>query len=76
MNYTDLKVGDTIRILKKPAYWNSRCNGNNPLKMTYPFVGTIKRFDGQDKSAGDISGYGFAMDYIKFELLNGNYEIY
>jgi len=68
----ELKIGDTIRILKKPETWNDALGGENPLykSIEYPYEITIT--DMQDRSiwrpALRCARYGWSAHYT---ILNG-----
>lgn len=78
MKYTDLKIGDRIKILSKPKLWSSGLNENNPLcaNIKYPFEGTIIKIkDCNDHIAADIGNYGWSLENLNFELIQ-EYELY
>lgn len=81
MKYTELKVGDIIRILEKPDMWNSDiCDENGRDVVTYPWEGEIEAIGGPRwKDSAKIGGYGWALNYLKFEVVKKakpDYEIY
>ena len=60
---SDFKVGDTIEILKKPRFWHSELNENDPLiaNLTYPYVLTIKEIREDAMTCGN---YEWDLDAI------------
>ena len=78
MIYTDIRVGDSIRILHKPNRWNSRLASKSPMELTFPFEGIVLKIgDKEYPYCANIDGYGFALNELNgFEILNKNYEIY
>ena len=83
MKYTDIKIGDRVRIAKSPDKWNSIIGGISPLTKEggpkYPWEGIIERMDNVNYKEGVvvISGYGFSFETISecMELFP-SYEIY
>lgn len=78
MKYTDIKVGDKIKILNTPRMWNSCLGYTNPMHITYPFIGTVLAIGSEDYPyCANIDEYGFALEQLNdFEILNASYEIY
>lgn len=78
MKYTDIKEGDTIRILCIPNRWNSALKNSSPMKIKYPYEGFVHKIGTRGwPYAAHIGNYGFALDeLINFEIVSINYEIY
>lgn len=71
------KVGDKVRILKKPFLWSSMSGGKYPLEndFKYPFEGIIEDID---SVSAKISGYGFCLEKqakLEIELINSDISL-
>lgn len=79
MKYTDLKVGDKIKILIRPQNWSSHFSNESPLNIKYPFVGIIEKIKQiEGHTAARIGKYEFSLNKLNFEILKKDiiYEIY
>ena len=66
VNVSELKEGDTIRVLSRPRGWDSSLNPKNPLNnLTFPHTLKIKKIDvgpfGTSMTCGE---YGWSLDSI------------
>ena len=62
----EFKIGDKIKIIKKPACWSSG-GGKCPLDLSYPRDFTISSIipeEGNWFSIGTEEGYGFSSDSL------------
>lgn len=80
MKYTDIKIGDRIRVLKYPGHWSSQCINNCPKEVIYPLEGEVIDIKSSNTNhiAANIGGWGFDISSrgFKFEILKPTYEIF
>lgn len=64
----EYKVGDYVRILKKPPAWASELNTNYPGEIKqFPFEGQITKLEYNKRngySPAEIENYGFDMNVL------------
>ena len=67
MKKLNLKVGDIIRILRKPTDWSDRCfsppyEDYEPVNLIYPVVGKVKIVKEINCAADLIYGPAYAIE--------------
>lgn len=70
-----LKIGDKIRVLKRPRQWSSLLSHGNPLTLEFPRIITIDKISGLNIRCEDDYGWHVGSDaHFEYELLDDNEE--